>query len=102
MNTKQIPVFFACDDNYIPFLGVAISSLKEKANRAYQYRIIILNEGLKKENKERISAFADAHFIIEYFDISKTINKLRDALSLRLRVEFSSLNFLALIIWPFT
>lgn len=89
MNTKQIPVFFACDDNYIPFLGVAISSLKEKANRAYQYRIIILNEGLKKENKERISAFADAHFIIEYFDISKTINKLREALSLRLRDYYS-------------
>lgn len=89
MNKKQIPIFFACDDNYIPFLGVAISSMKNNANLNYQYRIIVLNEGLKQSNKTRISAFADDHFVIEYFDISQAINRLRDALSLRLRDYYS-------------
>lgn len=89
MNKKQIPIFFACDDNYIPFLGVALSSLKENASRDYDYRIIVLNEGLKKENKTRISRLEDDHLKIEYFDISPTINKLREALSLRLRDYYS-------------
>lgn len=89
MNTKQIPIFFACDDNYIPFLGVALSSLKEKANRNFDYRIIVLNEGLKRENRERISKLADKQFSIEYFNIAPTINKLRSALSLRLRDYYS-------------
>jgi lipopolysaccharide biosynthesis glycosyltransferase len=89
MKTKQIPIFFACDDNYIPFLGVAISSLKQNANRNFDYRIIILNEGLKETNRKRISVFANDHFVIEYFDISAIINKLRDALSLRLRDYYS-------------
>lgn len=89
MKNKQIPIFFACDDNYIPFLGVAISSLKENASKQFDYRIIILNEGLNEDNKNKISKFNDSHFSIEYFDISKTINQLRDALSLRLRDYYS-------------
>ncbi|NCA95352.1 MAG: glycosyltransferase family 8 protein [Methanomicrobia archaeon] len=89
MSRKQIPIFFACDDNYIPFLGVAISTLKEKASRDYDYRIIVLNEGLRKENQERISRLSDVNFHIEYHNISTTINKLREALSLRLRDYYS-------------
>lgn len=89
MNQKQIPIFFACDDNYIPFLGVALSSLKQRANRHYDYRIIILNEGLKETNRARISQYADENFSIEYFNISPAINKLREALSLRLRDYYS-------------
>lgn len=89
MNQKQIPIFFACDDNYIPFLGVALSSLKENASRDYSYRIIVLNEGLKAENKKRISRFEDTNFVIEYFNIGPTIDKLRKALSLRLRDYYS-------------
>ena len=26
-NSKEIPIFFAVDDTYIPFLGVALQSL---------------------------------------------------------------------------
>ncbi len=89
MNKKLIPIFFACDDNYIPFLGVALSSLKQRANRNYDYRIIVLNEGLKERNRERISRFADENFAIEFFNIAPTINKFRDALSLRLRDYYS-------------
>lgn len=89
MKTNQIPIFFACDDNYIPFLGVALSSLKRNASKEYSYRIIVLNEGLKHENIERINRLAEQWFTIEYFDIAPTINKLREALSLRLRDYYS-------------
>jgi lipopolysaccharide biosynthesis glycosyltransferase len=56
MKNLQIPVFFACDDNYIPFLGVALSSMKENANKDYRYRIIVLNEGLKEITKSAFRA----------------------------------------------
>lgn len=89
MPNKQIPIFFACDDNYIPFLGVALSSLKENASPQYHYHIVVLNEGLKSENKRRIAALEAQNFSIEFFDISATINKLREALSLHLRDYYS-------------
>ena len=47
---KEIPIFFATDDNYIPFLDVAIRSLIANASKNYRYTINILNTGIKPEN----------------------------------------------------
>ena len=54
ITVPEIPVFFSTDDNYIPFLDVALSSLIENASRDYRYRIMILNTGLSAENMARI------------------------------------------------
>ena len=47
---KIIPIFFATDDNYVPFLAVAIKSLLDNASPDYFYNIHILTEGLSNEN----------------------------------------------------
>ena len=39
MHSSVIPVFFAVDDNYAPFLGVAIHSLLQNASKNYIYSI---------------------------------------------------------------
>ena len=54
ITVPEIPVFFSTDDNYIPFLDVALSSLIENASRDYRYRIMILNTGLSAETMARI------------------------------------------------
>lgn len=41
---KTIPIFFATDDNYVPFAGVAIKSLLENASKDYFYNIHILTD----------------------------------------------------------
>ena len=48
-NSNEIPIFFSTDDNYIPYLDVAIGSLIKNASKEYSYRIIILNTGLSSE-----------------------------------------------------
>ena len=52
--SREIPIFFSTDDNYIPYLDVAISSLIANASQDYIYKIIVLNTGLKKENIVRV------------------------------------------------
>ena len=52
--SKEIPIFFSADDNYIPYLDVAIASLIENASKEYRYRIIVLNTGLRPENMELV------------------------------------------------
>ena len=54
MNKQTIPIFFSSDDNYVPFLSVAINSFIENASKDYNYEIIVLNSGLTSENIERI------------------------------------------------
>ncbi len=86
---KEIPIFFACDDNYIPFLAVALHSLIKKASDKYNYKIIILNTGIKQDYKNKIFKFENKNFKIEFFDITKTIKKYKDLLSVRLRDYYS-------------
>ena len=42
---NEIPIFFSTDDNYIPYLDVAVSSLIANASKEFNKRTIILNTG---------------------------------------------------------
>jgi len=81
-NKKEIPIFFATDDNYIPYLDVALRSLIANASRKYNYVINILNTGIKEENKNSICSLQDDNFKIIFRDISDKVdfikNKLRN------------------------
>ncbi len=61
---KTIPVFFSVDDNYVPWLSVAIKSLIHNASRQYNYDIVILHEGLERSSVERLCALAEPGFEI--------------------------------------
>lgn len=90
MNKEIIPIFFATDDNYIPFLGVAICSLIENASKEYNYKILILNSGLKEENINKISKFENENFEIEFVNVDEKVKDIADDLSLRLRDYYSN------------
>ena len=38
---KRIPIFYACDDNFVKFTIVSIQSLKANASRVFGYDIDI-------------------------------------------------------------
>lgn len=77
---KEIPIFFSTDDNYIPFLDVAISSLIENASRKYDYRIIVLNTGLCEENIRKVKKREKRPFKIDFVDISEEVKKIKSRL----------------------
>ena len=77
MKAKEIPIFFSTDDNYIPYLDVAISSLIANASKEYNYRIIVLNTGLSEENVTKVKSNERPGFVIDFIDISKQIENIR-------------------------
>lgn len=98
MNKETIPVFFAADDNYVPFLSVAISSLIEKASKDYNYDIIILNSGLNTESMQRIKAYESDAVKIKFEDVRPKIKNIVKDLELRLRDYYSISIFYRLFI----
>ena len=74
---KEIPVFFSTDDNYAPYLDVAIASLIENASVDYRYRIIVLNTGLRAENVEKIKKNERDGFVIDFIDISEDVKNIK-------------------------
>lgn len=77
MRAKEIPIFFSTDDNYIPYLDVAIASLIANASKENNYRIIVLNTGLKEENITKVKLNERPGFVIDFIDISKQIENIK-------------------------
>lgn len=75
---KVIPIFFATDDNYIPFVDVSVRSLKANASRKYSYIIHILNSGLKKENMEIVKRLEEENFKIDFYDVTNFVEPVKN------------------------
>lgn len=74
---REIPIFFSTDDNYIPYLDVAIASLIANASKDYDYRIIVLNTGLNPENVSKVKLNERDGFAIDFIDISKNVENIK-------------------------
>ena len=78
-----VPVFFAVDDNYAPYLAVAIRSLSDNASRAYDYNIHILIDTLSDTNKSRLTAMQTNNVRIDFVCVADRLDSLEKMLHLR-------------------
>lgn len=93
--TKSIPVVFAADDTYAPYLGVAIYSLIANTSKEYRYKIYILTRDLSEEHTQRILSMRRENVELEIVNITELmanvayhkINHLSQATSFRLILE---------------
>jgi len=83
VDKEIIPIFFSSDDNYLPWLSVAIRSLIDNASKDYNYIIYILNNGVTKEKADMISRMQSNNFKIEFIDVSEKIKPIISQLGLR-------------------
>ncbi len=81
--SQEIPLFFAVDDRYVPYLATAIASMKDHASKAYQYRLYILIDELNSQNRANLLQMQDAHFTIEFVQVDEQLNRLGTKLHMR-------------------
>ena len=82
-NKKVIPIFFAVDDYYIPFLAVGLQSLVEHSCEEYEYLIKILNTNISEKSKKKIKKYERENINIEFVDLNYYIEKVKDKLYTR-------------------
>ncbi len=80
---KEIPIFFAIDDQYIPFLAVALKSLIENANKDYKYLIKVLHTNVQEDHMKQIRKYENENVNIEFVDLSYYIERVQDKLYTR-------------------
>lgn len=83
MNKKIIPIFFAVDNNYAPFLSVVIESIKANSSMDYIYKLHVLNNDITPEFKHLIEKYNSDNIEIEFFSITKRLEELKTTLKLR-------------------
>lgn len=79
----SIPIFFSCDDNYLPFLAVAVRSLIDNASPDYHYTIHILNSGLSERRVAPILNMKRENVEIRTVDVSHMLAPIMERLNLR-------------------
>jgi len=66
---NEIPIVFAANNDYVPYLGVALSSLIACANVKNSYSIFILHTSISKHNQERLEALSTFNINIRCKDV---------------------------------
>lgn len=80
---KTVNLFFSCDDTYLPFLAVTLTSIRENRDKSRRYVVRILNTGLTPENRQRLQTLAEENFLLEPVDISLTVERFARQLHTR-------------------
>lgn len=81
--SKVVPIFFACDDNYIPFLSVCLKSLIDNSSKKYKYKIKILYTKVKNENIRNLKKYNSDNIDIEFVNIKANLSKINNKLYTR-------------------
>lgn len=82
-SNKIIPIFFACDDNFVKYTMVSMRSIMDNASRDYKYVIHILNTNICDEMKKAVMDMTEENFEIRFEDVTGYLTSISDKLPLR-------------------
>lgn len=82
-NEKIVPIFFATDDNYVPYLAVALKSLLANASKEYFYKVYVITTQLTEDNMRRLLLLKDEKSTIEFVSLKNELDKISNLFRLR-------------------
>lgn len=92
-----VPVIFAADDDYVPVLATAVTSMLRNASPDRHYDVIVLERDITQENRRTLAAFLEQfpNATIRFYDVGRAIAGYRlpegdDAGALSISNAFSS------------
>ena len=77
---KTVPIFFACNDRYVPYLDVAIISLVSHVSKENDYIITILENEISDANQIILKRHETENVSIEFFDVQKMLDPIKSKL----------------------
>lgn len=77
---KTIPIFFASNDAYVPYLDVAITSIIENSSKENDYEIIVLKTDISAQNQNKLSRHNRDNFLIKFYDVKEILEPIKNTL----------------------
>ena len=59
---KNIPIFYACDDNFVKFTIVSLTSMIENASKEHKYDVHILHTDIAPKTQESVLRLQNENF----------------------------------------
>ena len=74
MADKQIiPIVFASNENYAPYMSVAIRSIIEHKSPDKEYRVYVLHSGLRRETLALLQEMAVEGLCVQAVDMTERV-----------------------------
>lgn len=81
--SKLVPVFFACDNKFVPYMMVTMKSLIAHNSAKREYIIHVLHTDISTENQSLVKTLETENCKIEFNDVSKQIEQIEKKIALR-------------------
>ena len=78
-----IPIFYACDDNFVKYTVVSLCSMIQNASPNRTYRVTVLHTGISDRMKQVVLALANKNFEIDFQDVTEYLESISDKLPIR-------------------
>ena len=77
---NTIPIFFASNDKYVPYLDVAILSIVENSSKENNYEIIVLKTDISEENQNKLLKHSRDNIKIKFYDVNTILEPIKKQL----------------------
>ncbi len=82
-NQKTVPVFFSADEHYMPFLAVALTSIKKYASADREYQIHILCTGVDEKSCKPVLDMQTKNIKISFVNIADKAKQIQSVMRCR-------------------
>jgi lipopolysaccharide biosynthesis glycosyltransferase len=76
--TDYVPIVLSCNESFIGYLGVVLTSLIDNASDDRNYDIIILESDVSDASKARISALGKRNVSVRFYNMQSIVAQLND------------------------
>lgn len=83
MNRKIIPIFYACDNSFVKYTAVSLSSMIKNASDNYYYRIYILHNDISESGKAELLRLENSRFSITFINMNRRLEDIEKKLPIR-------------------
>lgn len=83
MKNKSIEIFFACDDAFIKYTVVSLTSIIENASRDFHYNVHVLCTEVGEKNARALLDLQNENFHVEFNNVTPYLENLAKKLPLR-------------------
>lgn len=89
MDKKIIPIFFACDDAYVPPLAVCLRSISENSSDSYIYDVRVLTSSMSRGSIRTLCGLCLRNVRVSVINVDERASLMRSDLGKRLRDYYS-------------
>ena len=80
---RRVPIFFACDENFVKYTVVALESMIANASTERKYIIHILNTDISENMKQVLYHMANDNFEIQFNNVTNYLRTIHEKLPIR-------------------